>query len=80
VWSDLVVLTPELLDRDLRIDSVSEPLHRETFIAKFAVEGLVGAVLPRLSRIDVCRIDVGLCEPLQYRSGYEFRTIVHTEQ
>ena len=38
--TDLVVLTPELLDRDLRIDSVSEPLHRQALIAELAVEGL----------------------------------------
>ena len=59
---DLVVLTPELLDRDLRIDSVSEPLHAQALIAKLAVERLIVAVLPGLARIDMCRVDVRLQE------------------
>jgi hypothetical protein len=77
--SDFVVLTPELLDRDLRIDSVSEPLHRKTFIAEFAIEGLVGAVLPRLPGIDMDNVDVRLREPLQYRSRHKLRAIVRPQ-
>jgi hypothetical protein len=42
---DLVVLTPELLDANLRIDSVSEPLHAQALIAKLAVERLIVTVL-----------------------------------
>jgi hypothetical protein len=80
MWSDLVVLTPELLDRDLRIDSVSEPLHRKAFIAEFAIERLVGAVLPGFSGIDMGNVDVRLREPLQYGSGHKLRAVVHTEQ
>ena len=39
--SNLIELTPELFDQDLGIDSILKPLHRETFIAKFAVEGFI---------------------------------------
>ena len=39
-------LAPELFDRDLRIDPISEPFHRETFVTELAVEGLVGSILP----------------------------------
>lgn len=64
--SHLVVLTPELLDRDLRIDSISEPLHAQAFIAELSVERLIVPVLPRLTRIDMRRVDVRLGQPLQY--------------
>jgi hypothetical protein len=67
VRSNLVVLTPELLDRDLRIDPVSEPLYRETFVSELFVERFASTVLPRLSRINVRGIDVGLRQPLQDR-------------
>jgi hypothetical protein len=36
--TNLVVVTPVLLDDDLRIDPVSESLHRQALVAKFAVE------------------------------------------
>ena len=78
--SDLVVLTPELLDDNLRIDSVSEPLHRQALVAELAVEGFVSAVLPGLARIDVGGVDIRLREPLQYGSGNKLWAIVHTEQ
>jgi hypothetical protein len=77
--SDLVVLTPELLDRDLRIDSVSEPLHAQALIAEFAIERLIIPVLPWLSRIDMCRIDVRLQEPTQYCPGNELRSVVRSQ-
>ena len=74
--SDLVVLMPELFDHDLRIDSISEPLHRQALIAQLAVERFVGAVLPGLARINIGGIDVSLQQPAQYGSGDELRTIV----
>ena len=46
--SDLVVVLAPALDHDLRIDSIAKPLHRQALVAKLAVEGLVGAVLPGL--------------------------------
>ena len=72
----LVVLTPELLDQDLRIDSVLEPLHAETLIAELAVERLVGAVLPGFSGIDEGSVDVLACEPAQDGAQDEFRSFV----
>jgi hypothetical protein len=38
VWSNLIELTSELLDQDLRIDPIFEPLHGKAFIAELAVE------------------------------------------
>src|ERR1700692_3908894 len=77
--SDLVVLTPELLDRDLRIDSVSEPLHTQALIAELAVERFVIAVLPGFSRIDVCGVEVRLKQPAQYRPRYKLRSVVRSQ-
>lgn len=54
----LIELTPELFDQDLRIYPVLEPLHVQTLIPEFAVEGLVHAIQPRLSRVDEGRVDV----------------------
>ena len=69
--SNLVVLTPELLDQNLRIDPILEPLHAQTLVAELAVERFVRAVLPRLARIDVGGVDVRDAEP-QLLAGLEF--------
>ena len=49
--SNLVVLNPELVDDDLRIDSVFEPPHTQALVAELAVERLIQSVLPRLAGI-----------------------------
>src|SRR6185437_2701625 len=72
----LIELTPELLDQNLRIYAVLEPLHVKALVPELAVEGLVHAVQPRFSWVDERRVDVGLCQPLQDRPGDEFRAIV----
>src|SRR5579872_558831 len=43
VRSNLVELAPELLDQDLRIDPVLEPLHAEALVARLAVEAIRSA-------------------------------------
>jgi hypothetical protein len=60
VWTDLVVLTPEVFDQDLRINPVFEPLHVQALVPELAVERFVHAVHPWLSRIDKGGVDVGL--------------------
>ena len=42
----------------LASDAVAEPLQREMLVAQLAVEGFVGAVLPRLARVDERRLDL----------------------
>jgi hypothetical protein len=59
-------ISPELLNDNLRIDSISEPLHGQALIVRLAVEGLVGTVLRGLSWIDAGGIDTGLQQPAQY--------------
>jgi hypothetical protein len=77
--SDLVVLTPELLDHNLRIDSISKPLHAQALVLELAVERFIIPVLPRLPRIDMRRVDVRLQQPAQYRPGDELGSIVGSQ-
>lgn len=44
--ADVTVLAKPLVDDDLRLESVSEPLGIEHFASQCAVEPLVVAVLP----------------------------------
>lgn len=57
MWSNLVVLTPERLDKNFRIHSVLEPVHRQTFIAKLAIKRFIQAILPRLARVNAGSVD-----------------------
>ena len=79
VRADLVVLTPEQFDQDLRVGPVLKPMHVQTLVPELAVERFVHPVQPGFSRIDECGVDVTLCEPLQDRSGDEFGAIVAPE-
>jgi hypothetical protein len=73
-------MTPELLDRDLRIDPVSEPLYRKAFVSEIPIERFVGAVLSRLSWVDVRGVYVERGEPLQHGSGHKLRTVVRHQR
>lgn len=75
----VVVLAPRLDDDD-RFPARSEPLDAETLVAEFAVEALVGAVLPGLARIDQRRLDVLLHDPLQDRLADELGAIVGAQE
>ena len=54
---NLIVHPPPLVDCDLRIDSVLEPLHPEAFISELPIEALIGPVLPWLRWVDRGRVD-----------------------
>jgi hypothetical protein len=45
------MLSPRLND-DLRVAESPKPLDAQAFVAELAVEGFVGAVLPRLASFD----------------------------
>ena len=77
--SDLVVVPTPDLDDDLRINSIAKPLHQLALIAEHPVEGLVGAVLPRLSGLYQRRFDVLLGEPIRNRAGEEFRPFIRAQ-
>ena len=48
----LVVIPAPILDHDLGFEAITEPLHRQAFVAEFTVEALVRAALPQLAGID----------------------------
>ena len=76
---DLVVLPPELLDEDLRIDPILEPLHAQALVPELAIEGFVRSVLLRLAGVDVSGVDICFHQPAQDCSGDELRTVVGSE-
>ena len=39
--ADLVELTPEVFDQDLRINPILEPLHIQALVSELAVEGFI---------------------------------------
>ena len=79
VRSNLVVMSTPSIDDHFRINPALEPLHRKTFVAELAVERLVGAVLPRLSRFAERRIDVLSRKPSQHRFRDELWPIIRSQ-
>ena len=73
---DLVVVAPPLLDAHAGVDAVAKPLQAQMLVAKLPVERFVGAILPRLPRIDQRRLDAGLVQPPEDRARDEFRPVV----
>src|SRR5215203_2698831 len=74
--ADFVVVSPPRLDTDLRIRAVAEPLQREMLVAELPVERFVGAVLPRLARVNERRFDLRRLEPPENRPSDELRSVV----
>jgi hypothetical protein len=72
------MLTPSFGDH-LRMDSVFEPVHRETFITELAVERLIRSVLPRFTGFDERRIDVLFGQPLQHRFRNELGSMIRSQ-
>src|SRR5271169_2862672 len=75
----IVMPTPDF-DQDPSLDAVAKPLHVQALVAELAVEALVGAILPRLARIDQGGVDLDLGEPYQDSVANEFRTVVRTQK
>ena len=75
VWSHQVVVLPPSLDDDLRLAAGAEPFHAQAFVAKLAVEALVGAVLPGLAGVDQGDLDVRLDDPFKDRLADELRAV-----
>lgn len=72
---DVVVRTPSL-DDDLRFAAAAELLQVQAFVAQAPVERFVGAILPRLSGIDMGRFHAAVSQPLQHRGADELGAIV----
>jgi hypothetical protein len=54
------VVLPPHVDDDLGFATGAEPLHAQALVAELAVERFVGAVLPRLSGVDVGGFNAGV--------------------
>ncbi|CFT65394.1 Uncharacterised protein [Burkholderia pseudomallei] len=77
--SDGIVVTPPLLDHNLRFRARSKPFKAQAFISELAVEALVRAVLPRLAGIAKRHVHAVLCSPLQGGPRYELWAVVRTQ-
>lgn len=51
MWSLFVVMTPPLLNDDARLHAVAEVFHGQAFVGELAIETLIGAFMPRRSRL-----------------------------
>ena len=69
----MVAVTPPDFDHDAGFLSAAEPFERRALIAESSVEALVGPVLPRLSRIIECGVDLRVAEPFEDCVADEFR-------
>ena len=68
-----------VLNHDLRLRPVPEPLQTQTLVAELPVERLVHAVLPRLARVDVRRIDVRCRQPFEHGFRHELGAVVRAQ-
>jgi hypothetical protein len=75
----LIVVLARDFDDDLGLSARAEPLHARSLLAQPPVEALVGAVLPRLARVDRGELDVGLGDPLERRAADERRALVRAQ-
>ena len=66
---DVVVVASPLLDADLGLHAVSEPLQAQKFVAEFPVERFVGRILPRFAGVNQRRVDLRVGEPAQDGGG-----------
>src|SRR5260370_26667808 len=73
---DVVVVAPPLLDADFGFDAIPKPLQAQVLVAEFPVERFVGAILPRLPRVDECGLDLCRLEPAKNRGRDELGAIV----
>lgn len=77
--TNVVVVTAPLLDDNAGLLAAAEPFDAQAFVPELAIEALVGAVLPRLGRVDVGGVDTGLNKPLEDRLANEFRAVVGSQ-
>ena len=76
---DGIVVTPPLLDHNLRFRARSKPFKAQAFISELAVEALVRAILPGLAGIAERYVHAVLCGPRQDGLRYELWAVVRTQ-
>jgi len=77
--SDLVVVSAPLLDAHLRLRAMAEPLQRQVLISERPVEGFVGAVLPRLARVNERHLNLGRLQPAENGPCNELLPVVRAQ-
>src|SRR5215813_11305325 len=76
---DGIVVTPPLLDHDLRFRAGSKPFKAKTFIPELAVKAFVCTVLPWLAGIAERHVHAVVRSPLQDSPRDELRTVVRAQ-
>ena len=76
--TDLIVVSPAVLDYDSSLLATAKPLRAQPLAAKHVVENPVARILLSLARVDVSGVDVGGRQPLQDCPGDELRSVVRT--
>ena len=74
--SNFVIVSSPNLDQDLGLGSTAKPFQAQALVTEFVVETLVGAIVPRLPRINGGGFNISVVQPLQDRSGDELWPIV----
>ena len=74
-----VVQAPSF-DEDDGFAARPEPFDARALIAEFAVEALIGSVLPGLSRVDERCLDVLVHDPLQDRLADDFWAVIGAQE
>ncbi len=76
VWALFVVVPSPAFDLDLGFRPIPKPLERQAFVPELPVERFVGAILPRLARIDEVGVNPRGRQPAEDRRGNELGAIV----
>lgn len=76
MWSDGIVVAPPLFDHHLRLRTTPEPFQTQAFVAEFAVEAFVRAILPGLAGFAQCHVHAVVRRPLQDGARHELRPVV----
>lgn len=77
--SYLIRLTVPLLNGGARLKAVAREFHAQTFLAKPAVDALVGAVMPRLARLRQRHLQSLIGRPLEQPRRDELRAVVRAK-
>ena len=76
MWSDGIVVTTPRFNDHLCFEQSVEHFALQQFVAQFAIEALVIAVLPGTARLDIERLNANAAEPTPNRPSRELAAIV----
>ena len=79
MWPMFVIMLPPLLDYNLSLTSVAEPLQVQAFVSQLPIEALIQPVLPRLASIYLGRLHSAFAQPLFDRFRHELRAVIASQ-